>query len=127
MAGVFTVSSYGVKNLLRNEIALPIANVLNFKLYARINWKICLWPISTPLLKTMVEVVTVMTIFFFIPVIYLLHSGLNKLCKRRPTFLSAGPYLGAVLEIVLLGYSAVTGTTVRLPHCVSIQEMSRWY
>lgn len=127
VAGVLTVSSYGVKNLLRNEIALPIANLLNFKLYASINWKICPWPIFTPLLKTMVEVVTVMTIFFSIPVIYLLHSGLNKLCKRRPTFPPAGPYLGAVLEIVLLGYSAVTGTTVRLLHCVSIQEVSRWY
>lgn len=127
VAGVLTVSSYGVKNLLRNEIALPIANLLNFKLYVNINWKICPWPIFTPLLKTMVEVVTVMTIFFSIPVIYLLHSGLNKLCKRRPTFPPAGPYLRAVLETVLLGYSAVTGTTVRLLHCVSIQEVSRWY
>lgn len=127
VAGVLTVSSYGVKNLLRNEIALPITNLLNFKLYVNINWKICPWPIFTPLLKTMFKVVTVMTIFFSIPVIYLLHSGLNKLCKRRPTFPLAGPYLGAVLEIVLLGYSAVTGTTVRLLHCVSIQEVSRWY
>lgn len=127
VAGVLTVSSYGVENLLRNEIALPITNLLNFKLYVNINWKICPWPIFTPLLKTMFKVVTVMTIFFSIPVIYLLHSGLNKLCKRRPTFPPAGPYLGAVLEIVLLGYSAVTGTTVRLLHCVSIQEVSRWY
>ena len=127
VAGVLTVSSYGVKNLLRNKIALPIANLLNFKLYVNINWKICPWPIFTPLLKTIFEVVTVMTIFLSIPVIYLLHSGLNKLCKRRPTFPPAGPYLGAVLEIVLLGYSAVTGTTVRLLHCVSIQEVSHWY
>ena len=127
VAGVLTVSSYGVKNLLRNEIALPIANLLNFKLYANTNWKICPWPIFTPLLKTMFEVVTVVTIFFSIPVIYLLHSGLNKLRKRSPTFPPASPYLGAVLEIVLLGYSAVTGTTVRLLHCVSVQEVSRWY
>lgn len=68
-----------------------------------------------------------MTVLFSIPIIYLLHSGLNKLRKRRPTLPPAGPYFGAVLEIVLLGYSAVTGTTVRLLHCVSIQEKSRWY
>ena len=49
VAEVLTVSSYGVKNVLRNEIALPIANFLNFKLYANINWKICPWPIFTPL------------------------------------------------------------------------------
>ena len=127
VAGVLTVSSYGVKNLLRNEIALPIANLLNFKLYANTNWKICPWPIFTPLLKTMFEMVTVVTIFYSIPVIYLLHSGLNKLRKRSPTFPPASPYLGAVLEIVLLGYSAVTGTSVRLLHCVSVQEVSRWY
>ena len=127
VAGVLIVSSYGVKNLLRNKIVLPFTNLLNLKLYANTNWKICPWPIFTPLLKTVFHLVTVMTIFFWIPVLYLLHSGLNKLCKRRPTFPPAGPYLGAVLETVLLGYSAVTGTIVRLLHCVSIQEEYRWY
>ena len=127
VAGVLTVSSYGVKNILRNKIVLPVNNLFNLKLYANTNWRICLWPILTPLSKTMFHLVTVMTILFSIPIIYLLHSGLNKLRKRRPTFPPAGPYFGAVLEIVLLGYSAVTGTTVRLLHCVSIQEKSRWY
>ena len=127
VAGVLTVSSYGVKNLLRNEIVLPVTNLLNLKLYANTNWKICPWPIFTPLLKTVFQLVTVMIILFWIPVIYLLHSGLNKLRKRRPTFPPAGPYLGVVLEIVLLGYSAVTGTIVRLVHCVRIQEEYRWY
>ena len=127
VAGVLTVSSYGVKNILRNKIVLPVNNLFNLKLYANTNWRICPWPILTPLLKTMFHLVTVMTILFSIPIIYLLHSGLNKLRKRRPTLPPAGPYFGAVLEIVLLGYSAVTGTTVRLLHCVSIQEKSRWY
>ncbi|CAH3146370.1 unnamed protein product [Pocillopora meandrina] len=127
MAGVLTASSYGVKNLLRNKIALPVTNLFNLKLYANINWRICPWPILTPLLKTMFHLVTVMTILFSIPIIYLLHSGLNKLRKRRPTFPPAGPYLGAVLEIMLLGYSAVAGTIARLLHCVSIQEVHRWY
>ena len=43
VAGVLTVSSYGVKNLLRNEIVFPVTNLLNAKLYANINWKICPW------------------------------------------------------------------------------------
>ena len=127
VAGVLIVSSYGVKNLLRNKIVLPFTNLLNLKLYANTNWKICPWPIFTPLLKTVFHLVTVVTIFVWIPVLYLLHSGLKKLCKRSPTFPLAGPYLGAVLETVLLGYSAVTGTIVRLLHCVSIQEEYRWY
>ena len=127
VAGVMNVSSYGVKNQWRNRIVLPVTNLFNLKLYANTNWRICPWPILTPLSKTMFHLVTVMTILFSIPIIYLLHSGLNKLRKRRPTLPPAGPYFGAVLEIVLLGYSAVTGTTVRLLHCVSIQEKSRWY
>ena len=127
VAGVLTESSYGVKNLLRNEIVLPVTNLFNLKLYANTNWKICPWPIFTPLLKTVFHLVTVMTIFFWIPVLYLLHSGLNKLRKHGPTFPPAGPYLGAVLEIMLLGYSAVAGTIARLLHCVSIQEVHRWY
>ena len=127
VAGVLIVSSYGVKNLLRNKIVLPFTNLFNLKPYANTNWKICPWPIFTPLSKTVFDLVTVMTIFFWIPVLYLLHSGLNKLRKRRPTFPPAGPYLGVVLEIVLLGYSAVTGTIVRLFHCVRIQKEYRWY
>ena len=127
VAGVLTVSSYGVEHLLRNEIVLPVTNLFNLKIYANTNWKICPWPIFTPLLKTVFHLVTVMTIFFWIPVLYLLHSGLNKLRKHGPTFPPAGPYLGAVLEIMLLGYSAVAGTIARLLHCVSIQEVHRWY
>ena len=127
VAGVLIVSSYGVKNLLRNKIVLPFTNLFNLKPYANTNWKICPWPIFTPLSKTVFDLVTVMTIFFWIPVLYLLHSGLNKLRKRRPTFPPAGPYLGVVLEIVLLGYSVVTGTIVRLFHCVRIQKEYRWY
>ena len=127
VAGVLTVSSYGVEHLLRNEIVLPVTNLFNLKLYANTNWKICPWPIFTPLLKTVFQLVTVMTIFFWIPVLYLLHSGLNKSRKREPTFPPAGPYLGAVLEIMLLGYSAVAGTIAQLLRCVSIQEVHRWY
>ncbi|XP_022788593.1 uncharacterized protein LOC111328430 [Stylophora pistillata] len=118
VAGVVTVSSYGVRNLLRHCLLLPFANLLDFQIYADNNWKICPWPIFTPFLKTMFQVATVVIIFFSIPDIYLLHSALNKLRKRRPILPSAGPYLGAVLETVLLGYSAVTGTTVKLLHCV---------
>ena len=127
VAGVLTVSSYGVEHLLRNEIVLPVTNLFNLKLYANTNWKICPWPIFTPLLKTVFQLVTVMTIFFWIPVLYLLHSGLNKSRKREPTFPPPGPYLGAVLEIMLLGYSAVAGTIAQLLRCVSIQEVHRWY
>ena len=127
VAGVLTVSSYGVEHLLRNEIVLPVTNLFNLKLYANTNWKICPWPIFTPLLKTVFQLVTVMTIFFWIPVLYLLHSGLNKSLKREPTFPPVGPYLGAVLEIMLLGYSAVAGTIAQLLRCVSIQEVHRWY
>ena len=125
VAGVLTESSYGVKNLLRNEIVLPVTNLFNLKLYANTNWKICPWPIFTPPIKTVFHLVTVMTIFIWIGVIYFLHRGLKKLRKRRPP--PGGPYLGAVLEIMLLGYSALAGTIARLLHCVSIQEVFRWY
>ena len=125
VAGVLTVSSYGVEHLLRNEIVLPVTNLFNLKLYANTNWKICPWPIFTPPIKTVFHLVTVMTIFIWIGVIYLLERGLNKLRKRRPP--PGGPYLGAVLEIMLLGYSALAGTIARLLHCVSIQEVHRWY
>ena len=68
-----------------------------------------------------------MAIFLAILFIYLLHSESTKLRKRTPVFPLKGPYLGAILESVLLGYSAVTGTTMRLLYCVEIQHVHRWY
>ena len=123
VAGVLTESSYGVKHLLKNEIVLPVTNLFNLKLYANINWKIRPWKKFTPLLKTVFPLLTVMVIFIWILGFYLVHTCRNK-CRRLPP---AGPYLGAVLQIMLLGYSALAGTIARLLHCVSIQEVHRWY
>ena len=127
VAGVLTASSYGVRNLLKDSIVLPVTSLLDFRISGNNEWKICPLPGITPLSKTMFQLAAVTAIFFSIPVIYLLHSGLNKLRRRNSTLPPGGPYLGAVLEIVLLGYSATTGTAIKLLKCVRIQHVSRWY
>ena len=127
VAGVLTASSYGVRNLLKDSIVLPVTSLLDFQITGNNDWKICPLPGITPLSKTMFQLAAVTAIYFSIPVIYLLHSGLNKLSRRNSTLPPGGPYLGAVLEIVLLGYSATTGTAIKLLKCVRIQHVSRWY
>ena len=128
IAGLLTTSSsQGVRELLKDTVVLPIISLFDFKVYPHSKWDICPFPGLTPLSKTLFQVVTVVAVFLSVLLIYLVHSGLNKLRKRSPALPSSGPYLGAVLETVLLGYSAATGTAMRLLDCVQIQHVPRWY
>ncbi|KAJ7392407.1 hypothetical protein OS493_012069 [Desmophyllum pertusum] len=127
IAGVLTISNYGVSGVLKDNIVLPAISLLDFKISVNNDWSICPFPGITPLSKTLFQLAAVTAIFMWIPFIYLLHSGLNKLRKRTSALPPSGPYLGAILEIVLLGYSAATGTATKLLNCVNIQHVSRWY
>jgi len=127
IAGVLTASYYGVSAVLKNNILFPVISLLDFKISVNNDWRICPYPGITPLLKTLSQLAAVTATFLSIPVFYLLHSGLNKLRKRTPVLPPCGPYLGATLEILLLGYSAATGTAMKLRHCVQIQHVSRWF
>ncbi|KAL9969672.1 hypothetical protein ACROYT_G021911 [Oculina patagonica] len=127
IAGVLTASYYGVSEVLKDNIALPVISLLDFKISVNNDWRICPFPGITPLSKTLFQLAGVTAVVLSIPAIYLLHSGLNKLRKRTPVFPPSGPYLGATLEILLLGYSAATGTAMKLLKCVEIQYVSRWF
>ena len=127
IAGVLTASYYGVSEVLKDNIVLPVISLLDFKISVNNDWSICPFPGITPLSKTLLQLAAVKAILLTIPAIYLLHSGLNKLRKRTPVLPPSGPYLGATLEILLLGYSAATGTAMKLLKCVEIQHVSRWY
>ena len=104
VAGLLTVPSYGAGELLTDKVVFPITSLFDVKIYPHSDWNICPFAGLTPLTKTLTQVFVVMTIFLAILFIYLLHSGLNKLRKRAPVFPLKGPYLGATLESVLLGY-----------------------
>jgi len=127
IAGVLTATYYGVSAVLKNNILLPVISLLDFKISVNNEWSICPYPGITPLSKTLSQLAAVTATFLSIPAFYLLHSGLNKLRKRTPVLPPCGPYLGATLEIWLLGYSAATGTAMKLRHCVQIQHVSRWF
>ena len=127
IAGVLTASYYGVSAVLKNNILLPVISLLDFKISVNNDWNICPFPGITPLAKTLSQISAVAATFLSIPVFYLLHIGLNKLRKRTPVLPPCGPYLGATLEIVLLGYSAAIGTATKLRDCVQIQHVSRWF
>ena len=127
IAGLLTASSYGVSGVLRKTMILPLVSLLDFKLYAESDWNICPFPGMTPLSKTASQLVVTMVIHVSIVLIYWLHTVINMLQKRSPVLPDSAPYLAATLETLLLGYSAVLGTTVRLLDCTTIQHQRRWY
>ena len=127
IAGLLMASSYGVSGVLEKTIVLPLVSLLDFKLYAESDWNICPFPGMTPLSKTASQLTVTMVIHLSIVLIYLLHTGLKKLQKQSPVLPDCAPYLAATLETLLLGYSAVLGTTVRLLDCKTIQHQQRWY
>ena len=127
IAGVLTESYYGVSAVLEEDILFPLISLLDFKISVNNDWNICPYPGITALSRTLSQLAAVTATFLSIPAFYLLHSGLNKLRKSTPVLPPCGPYLGATLEILLLGYSAATGTAMKLRNCVQIQHVSRWF
>lgn len=65
IAGVLTASSYGVREVLKDNIVSPLVSLLDFKITVHNDWSICPFPGITPLKKTLFQLVAVIAIFFF--------------------------------------------------------------
>lgn len=91
-----------MREVLKDKIVSPLVSLLDFKIAVHNDWSVCPFPGITSLEKTLFQLVAVIAIFVSIPVIFLVHSSLNKLRKRIPTLPPYGPYLAATVEIVLL-------------------------
>ena len=129
IAGLLTLPSNGTSTVFRDYVVFPVVGLFNFRFYDtnRESLSVCPYQGLTQELKTSLPLFGVLTLHLSVLCIYLLHMGVNKLFKRPTVYPPSDAYLAASMECLLLSYSALTDTLLKLLCWVSIGSQTRWY
>ena len=114
-ANLLLISSYlrypNNESLIQQIVGLFNFNVLSSRLS-------CPFPGLTVVTKQLFCASHVFGILLVIFAFYLVHCGIQKIRGRETP--SAGPYIGGILQIVLLGYTTLATGSLSLLRCVPI-------
>ena len=101
----------------------PIVGVFNFKVLSK--RLICPFPGLTAITKQLFSASHVFGTFAMICAFYVLHRGIQRIRSRGVP--SAGPYIGGILQTLLLGYTALATVSFSLLRCVPIGSERRLF
>ena len=109
--------------LMKTYFVEPVVGLFNFqeKLSSSC-WSICPFPGFTVVTKRLFSTLHVFGTLVMICLLFCLHVGLQKIRGRDAPL--AGPYLGGILQVLLLGYVILGSVSFDLLRCVSIS--SEW-
>ena len=114
-------------HLMEKYLLVPVIGWFDFKPISSDKGLVCSICGLTVASKMFLQASQVIAVLFGIGIIYLLHGALRKYRKRSPFFPSAGRYLAATVDCLLLGYSTLATTTLKALNCVTIQTSSRFF
>ncbi|XP_078372186.1 uncharacterized protein LOC144655886 [Oculina patagonica] len=121
-ANLLLVSSSSEYRINANLIK-PIVGLFNFKLhYSRL---ICPFPGFTVVTKQLFSASHVVGTLLMICVYYILHWGIQK-CRGKGVA-PVGPYVGGILQTLLLGYTTLATVSFSLLRCVPIGSERRLF
>ena len=121
-ANLLLISSTSQEFIKTNFIE-PIVGVFNFKVFNT--------PLSCPfsgltvVTKQLFSAFHVFGILLMICAFYILHRGIQKI--RGQGVPSAGPYIGGILQTLLLGYTTLATVSFSLLRCVPIGSERRLF
>ena len=115
-------------HILKTEIWEPVIGLFNFQQNispVSTTGVICPFPGLNAVTKRLLLASPVFGTMFMIAVFYMLHWGSKKIqCREAP---SVGPYIGGILQTILLGYATMTSVTFDLLNCVPIRSEKRLF
>ena len=122
-AGNLLLVSSSSEALMKTYFVEPVVGLFNFqeKLSSSC-WSICPFPGFTVVTKRLFSTLHVFGTLVMICLLFCLHVGLQKIRGRDAPL--AGPYLGGILQVLLLGYVILGSVSFDLLRCVSIS--SEW-
>ena len=125
-ANLLLVSSSRSRSLLKTYFVGPIVGLFNFQ--QRISSSsgfICPFAGLTVVTKFLFSTFHVFGALLMILLLYGFHFGFKKIrCSDSP---HAGPYLGGILQILLLGYAVLGSVSFDLLRCVPIGSEQRLF
>ena len=111
--------------ILKTKIIVPVIGIFNFQQKFSGSGDVCPFSGLNAVTKQFFETTFVFATVGSIYGIYGLHWLVNRVLRRGPPHL--GPYLGATMETMLLGYATLANVSLRLIRCVRIESDSRLF
>ena len=113
------------QHILRTDFVGTIIGLFNFKQTISPGKFPCPFPGLNVVTKRLLQASPVIGTMVMIPVFYTLHWGIKKIQRREAP--SVGPYMGGVLQTLLLGYASLASVSFDLLHCVPVGSKTRLF
>ena len=122
-AANLVVVSNSSQHVIKTNLIEPIVGFFNFKSYS-VGF-ICPFPDLTVVSKQFFSASSVFGTMLMVCFFYVLHWGIQRFRGQKAP--SVGPYVGSILQTLLLGYTTLATVSFRLLHCVPIGSEKRLY
>ena len=117
------VVSTSSRHVIKTNLIEPVVGFFNFKSYSA--GLICPFPGLTVVSKQFFSASYVFCIMLMICLFYVLRWGIQRF--RGQGSPSVGPYVGGILQTLLLGYTTLATVSFSLLHCVPIGSEKRLF
>ena len=115
------------QRILKAKFIEPIVGLFNFHQKFSSSGLVCPFPGLTVVTKRLFSASQVFGTCVMIGLIYVVHWGVQKLRFRGQGAPSVGPYLGGILQTMLLGYATLASASFDLLRCVPIGSDKRLF
>ena len=113
------------KRILKIKFMEPIVGLFNFRQTFSSSGLVCPFPGLTVVTKRLFSASQVFGAILMIGLIYMVQCGVQKF--RGQGAPSVGPYVGGILQIMLLGYTTLAAVSFDLLRCVPIGSEKRLF
>ena len=117
--------SNSTQHIFKTKFVGPFVGLFNFQQRFSPSGLICPFPGLTVVTKQLFSASHVLGTLLMIGVFFILHVGVKKF--RGQEVPSAAPYIGGVLQTILLGYTALVSVSFNLLRCVPIGSEKRLF
>ena len=124
-AGDLVLVSNSSERILKTEFMEPIVGLFNFRQKFSSSGLVCPFPGLTVVTKRLFSASQVFGTCLTIGLIYMVQCGVQKF--RGQGAPSVGPYVGGILQIMLLGYTTLASVSFDLLRCVPIGSEKRLF
>jgi len=121
-ANLLVVSSSS-QHVIKTNLIYPIVGFFNFKSYSV--GLICPFAGLTVVSKQFFSASSVFCTMLMVCFFYVLHHGIHRLRGQEAP--SVGPYVGGILQTLLLGYTTLATVSFSLLRCVTIGSEKRLF
>ena len=118
------IVSNSSQHIFRTKFIDPLVGLFNFQQEFSSRGLICPFPGLTVVTKQLFSASHVLGTLIMTGVFYMLHWGVHKCRGQGP---SVGPYIGGVLQTMLLGYTTLASVSFNLLRCVPVGSEKRLF